>query len=238
MEIISRSKWGARPPRNRTTTTWSQRTEFVVHYSAGPTDQTPRQIQNFHMDGNGWSDVGYNFLVDTTGRIYEGRGWLVVGAHAPNHNTSGLGVCFIGRDGDDTPEARRAIRWLYEEACRRAGRKLRVLGHRDVYSTSCPGERLHAWVRKGMPIPGRDRGLPVPKPSPRLLRLTTPMMHGQDVKDAQRRLNVHGARPALDVDGWFGPATDKATRAFQRKKGLEVDGIIGPRTRAALAQTP
>jgi hypothetical protein len=151
MDIISRAEWGARAPRSRSTVGWSRRTEFIVHYSEGPVNQSVRSIQDFHMDGRGWADVGYNFLVDVTGRIYEGRGWLVVGAHAPDHNTSGIGVCMIGRDGDSTPAAKRAIRWLYDEAVRRTGRSLARLGHRDVFATSCPGDELYAWVRAGMP---------------------------------------------------------------------------------------
>lgn len=151
MQVISRAKWGARAPRSRSTVGWSQRREFIVHYSEGPTTQSVRSIQDFHMDGRGWSDIGYNFLVDVKGRIYEGRGWLVVGAHAPGHNASGIGVCMIGRDGDATPAAKRSIRWLYDEAVRRAGRNLAKLGHRDVYATSCPGNELYAWVRAGMP---------------------------------------------------------------------------------------
>lgn len=154
MDIISRAKWGARAPRSRSTVSWSQRREFIVHYSYGPTTQSVRSIQDFHMDGRGWADIGYNFLVDTSGRIYEGRGWLVVGAHAPDHNSSGIGVCMIGRDGDATPAAKRAIRWLYDEAVRQAGRNLAKLGHRDVYATSCPGNELYAWVRAGMPVSG------------------------------------------------------------------------------------
>ncbi|MFG2247823.1 N-acetylmuramoyl-L-alanine amidase [Spirillospora sp. NPDC048823] len=151
MDIISRAEWDARAPRSRTEVSWSQRTEFVVHYSEGPTDQSVRSIQDFHMDGRGWADIGYNFLVDVGGRIYAGRGWLVVGAHAPDHNTSGIGVCMIGRDGDATAAAKRSIRRLYDEAGRRGGRDLKKLGHRDVYATSCPGDELYAWVRAGMP---------------------------------------------------------------------------------------
>ncbi len=161
MDIISRARWGARAPRSRSTVSWSQRREFIVHYSEGPTTQSVRSIQDFHMDGRGWADIGYNFLVDVSGRIYEGRGWLVVGAHAPDHNTSGIGVCMIGRDGDSTAAAKRSIRWLYDEAVRRAGRNLAKLGHRDVYATSCPGNELYAWVRAGMPADvGEDDDMP------------------------------------------------------------------------------
>lgn len=61
VNIKSRADWGARSA-SFGSTSWGARTGFTVHYSAGPTSQTPRQIQNYHMDGNGWSDVGYNFL--------------------------------------------------------------------------------------------------------------------------------------------------------------------------------
>lgn len=160
MDIISRGEWGARGPRSRSRVNWSQRTEFVVHYSEGPTDQSVRSIQDFHMDGRGWADIGYNFLVDVDGRIYEGRGWLVVGAHAPDHNTSGIGVCMIGRDGDATADAKRSIRWVYDEAVRRKGGGLAKLGHRDVYATSCPGDQLYAWVRAGMPADIEEDDMP------------------------------------------------------------------------------
>ena len=162
MQIISRESWGARKARSVEHVAWSRRTRVDVHYSAGPATQTPRIIQDFHMDSRGWGDVGYNFLVDQKGRIYEGRGWTVLGAHIAGHNTQGIGVCFIGRDGDVTDAAKRAIRWLYDEACRRAGRKLSRGGHRDLGATSCPGDTLYRWVHAGMPV---DEQAPTPKPS-------------------------------------------------------------------------
>lgn len=157
--IVSRADWGAVPPRTRSTVGWGTRTHFAVHYSAGSPKDTVRSIQAFHMrsvpnGGRGWSDIGYNFLVDVHGTIYEGRGWETVGAHAAGWNRVSLGVCFIGRDGDATPAARRSIRALYNEACRRAGRELRTIGHRDVNPTTCPGDSLYRWVRAGMPITG------------------------------------------------------------------------------------
>ena len=165
--IIRRASWGARAPRSRSTVAWSRRTGFTVHYSAGPTSQTPRQIQNFHMDSNGWADIGYNFLVDRSGKIYEGRGWTVAGAHAAPHNTTHIGVCFIGRDGDATPAAKNAIRSLYDEANRRSGRPLARTWHGGLYgnSTECPGADLRSWVRAGMPA-GGGGGTPDPSPSP------------------------------------------------------------------------
>ncbi|MEU2948423.1 peptidoglycan-binding domain-containing protein [Nocardiopsis alba] len=165
---VSRSAWGARSPRGRTTVAWSRRTGFTVHYSAGPASQTPRRIQDFHMDGNGWADIGYNFLVDRSGTVYEGRGWTVAGAHAAPHNTSHIGVCFIGRDGDATPAAKASIRSLYDEACRRSGRTLARTWHGGLSgnSTECPGADLRAWVRAGMPVGDGGGGGGAPAPSP------------------------------------------------------------------------
>jgi N-acetylmuramoyl-L-alanine amidase len=55
-----------------------------------------RSYQNYHIDLNGWNDIGYNFLVGEDGNVYEGRGWAAVGAHAPTYNTRSIGICIIG----------------------------------------------------------------------------------------------------------------------------------------------
>jgi hypothetical protein len=55
-----------------------------------------RSYQNYHIDCNGWNDIGYNFLIGEDGNVYEGRGWEAVGAHAPTYNTRSIGICIIG----------------------------------------------------------------------------------------------------------------------------------------------
>ncbi|MEU5908956.1 N-acetylmuramoyl-L-alanine amidase [Micromonospora sp. NPDC047527] len=90
------------------------------HYSAASATQTPRQIQDHHMRVKGWSDIGYNFLINSvTGLLYEGRGWTTLGAHCAGHNTENIGVCIIGKDQagrqDVSDAARSAFKWLYEE---------------------------------------------------------------------------------------------------------------------------
>ncbi|QOY34301.1 peptidoglycan recognition protein family protein [Anaerobacillus isosaccharinicus] len=57
----------------------------------------------------------------------------------------------------------------------------------------------------------------------RILSLQTPMMRGDDVRHVQQALNVQ-------VDGIFGPNTERAVREFQRQAGITVDGIVGPQT--------
>ncbi|GAA3744004.1 peptidoglycan hydrolase-like protein with peptidoglycan-binding domain [Spinactinospora alkalitolerans] len=239
VNIITRSEWGARAPRDRSTTSWSARTEFVVHYSEGPPTQSVRSIQDFHMDSNGWSDIGYNLLVDREGRAYEGRGWLVVGAHATGHNTSGVGVCFIGRDGDATPAAKKAIRTLYDEANRLAGRTLARRGHRDVNSTDCPGDDLYAWVRAGMPADGSgggggDGGTAPPWPGVYLSY--PPITRHPSVTTWQGRMRERGW--TIAVDGAYGPASKRVCERFQAEKNIGRDGIVGPVTWRAAWEAP
>lgn len=69
--------------------------------------------------------------------------------------------------------------------------------------------------------------------APGMPSLTRPHMQGEDIRRIQRRLVRLGFGP-LDVDGIFGTDTDAAVRRFQAARGLDVDGIVGPRTREAL----
>ncbi len=65
-----------------------------------------------------------------------------------------------------------------------------------------------------------------------MLRLTSPLMTGDDVHELQTKLSAAGNSPGL-VDGAFGEQTRAAVRAFQEAKGLIADGIVGPHTWAA-----
>lgn len=254
VNTISRKSWGARAPRSRQTVSWSAREEVTLHYSYGPESQTPRQIQNHHMDGNGWGDVGYNKLVDSDGNAYEGRGWTVVGAHAAPRNTQGIGICYIGRDGM-TDAAKRTIIALYDEACRLSGRTLRRRTHRDINSTSCPGDKNAAWWKSAnfRDVAGGGSA-PAPKPSkPGVKAPKFPLKaghwYGPESSSARNHSGFHAsARPGirqirdrLRARGWSVAAGDRydtklagVIKQFQREKKLGVDGLTGAQTWRAL----
>jgi hypothetical protein len=160
---ITRADWAAVPPTAPgRAVPIDVRKEYFVHFTDGPTNQAVRTIQNDHMvlrSSRGLqnlSDIGYNFLVDVDGNVYEGRGRDVEGAHCRGHNTSGIGVAFIGRDGDSTPQARWSLRRLWECLAAAAGHRLVVLGHRDVEQNPdkgrCPGDDLYGWLQQAMPL--------------------------------------------------------------------------------------
>ncbi|MEV7358265.1 peptidoglycan-binding domain-containing protein [Kitasatospora sp. NPDC091276] len=242
VNIISRAQWGAKPWASGTSTVpMGERTEFFVHYDgATPITRTgtaiPRAIEAEHL-GNGWSGIGYHFVVSQAGEIYEGRGWDLQGAHCPGHNRSGFGVQIaIGGDQAPTDAALRAARALYDEACARTGRSLAKRGHKDGYATDCPGSRLYAWVQAGMPSPGGGSGggsTSTPYPG----YLTARGAKGSTTRAIQGALIRHGYGSLLapwGADGDFGAATDRAVRRFQADQGIGSDGVVGPQTWARL----
>lgn len=86
-------------------------------------------------------------------------------------------------------------------------------------------------------IAAQKRG-DLPGAGQRLLQLATPYQRGDDVREFQRGLAALGIRDggaALAVDGVFGPQTDRAARVLQQQAGLDPIGVVGPKTRAALA---
>jgi hypothetical protein len=122
--IITRAQWGADESIGNKSREFSPLVKAVVHHTAidegaDPASQV-RGIQRAHVLTNGWFDIGYNFLVDREGRIYEGRwardylpgephtcedvsGNLVTGAHAESHNPGALGIAVLGNYSSGTP---------------------------------------------------------------------------------------------------------------------------------------
>ncbi|MER5862213.1 N-acetylmuramoyl-L-alanine amidase [Kitasatospora sp. NPDC002040] len=236
VDIVSRSAWGARPWTNDVATVpLSERTEFYIHYDGGtPVSRTgvavPQAIEREHL-GNGWSGIGYHFVVDQAGTVYEGRGWNLQGAHCPNHNRSAIGVQIaVGGDQAPSDAALRSARALYDMACARTGRQLAMRGHRDGFATSCPGTRLYAWVKAGMPAPGGGStggGAATPYPGYLIRRGST----GGAVRVVQSVLTRRGYSVGrFGADGVFGGDTEAAVRRFQSDQRISSDGVVGPVT--------
>jgi uncharacterized protein with LGFP repeats len=178
--IIPRAAWGANESIVRDEPSYAPAVRFaVVHHTAGANPSSPsesaaiiRAIQAYHVRSNGWDDIGYNFLVDRFGQIFEGRGGgvarNVIGAHAQGFNTGSTGVAVLGTYGSSaiSPDAHGALvsllAWRLDVAhadprarlsWRSAGNprfpegtvvSLRaVSGHRDTGYTSCPGDALY-----------------------------------------------------------------------------------------------
>jgi hypothetical protein len=104
VKIVSRRQWGARKPKDRTYQDPRSVREVFLHYSESPSASTfeaqrkaMQGLQDFHMDGRGWSDIAYNYLVfnGPRPRAFYGRGARVVPAAQANHNTNTIAVCVV-----------------------------------------------------------------------------------------------------------------------------------------------
>ena len=179
--IVPRSAWNANESIRRAPPSYAGGLDFaVVHHTAGANAYTAAQsasivraIQVYHVQGNGWNDIGYNFLVDKYGQVFEGRfggvDRAVVGAHAEGFNTGSVGVAVLGNYGSTQPSAAarqavaRVLAWRLDLAHVDAASTLTqisggngrfpagvpvflraVAGHRDTGFTSCPGAAFYS----------------------------------------------------------------------------------------------
>ena len=184
--IIRRSQWGA--DESQVTCVPEHSTGMVsaaVHHTASTNgysaDAVPgllRGFMTYHtrpeaQGGRGWCDIGYNFLVDTYGRVFEGRkgsiDMSVVGVHTGGFNSRTIGISAIGNFSSAAPTApmleaiSRVIAWKFTQHRIFAGTTVQMVsgggasrfpagqvvtfptiyGHRDAQQTSCPGELLY-----------------------------------------------------------------------------------------------
>ena len=118
--IITRSQWGAAsykgtPGYGTVQMAYVHHTVSLNTYSKAESPAVVRGIQRYHQSSNGWSDVGYNFLVDRFGQVFEGRAGgidrAVIGAQAQGWNSVSTGIASVGTHSatDVTPEAFNAI---------------------------------------------------------------------------------------------------------------------------------
>lgn len=169
--VHGRAEWGARPPKEEFTP--HRPVRLTLHHTAGRRTATleeslqeVRFIQDFHQNGRGWNDIGYHFLVDSQGNVFEGRPEGVIGAHVRNANTGNLGVSMIGFHHAPRSEPVTAATL---EAVEKLARALSVdysippaelRGHRDFGGgTTCPGDLGYA------ELPGLRGRLSQPPPS-------------------------------------------------------------------------
>ena len=119
--IVPREDWGAAKCPPRATPAYGEVKLAFVHHTVSANDYGPEDsaamvlgICRYHRNSNGWNDIGYNFLVDRYGTIFEGRAGgideAVVGAQAQGYNSQSTGIASLGTFSTAGPDARRARR--------------------------------------------------------------------------------------------------------------------------------
>ena len=121
--------------------------KIIVHCSATREGEnyTVDTIRSWHVDGRGWSDIGYHFYIDLYGEIHKGRDIAKIGAHCKGQNRNSIGICYCGgveADGKTPKDTRldcqkealtavlRTLKAMYPEA--------QIHSHRDYANKACP----------------------------------------------------------------------------------------------------
>ncbi|CAO1427336.1 unnamed protein product [Diamesa serratosioi] len=151
--MVSRDDWGART--SKLVEKFNGQIPFVIiHHSYKPSAcntedacmQAMRNMQDMHQLTNKWNDIGYSFAIGGDGKVYQGRGYNVIGAHAPRYNDKSIGICLIGDWTTDLPPKQMldAVKNLIQYSLQTGYLKssYKILGHRQVRATECPGQRL------------------------------------------------------------------------------------------------
>lgn len=218
---VARTSWGALYGLTNTASrTITAVTHLVVHHSAGQTYSSDfpavvRSYWNHHVNTHGWADIGYQWLTDRNGVIYQGRAFAtngntnVQGAHAGGFNVGSMGVCVIGDYTNEQPSTagfnamNEVFAWKADErgidplasAWHSSSGTTRptIAGHRDVgtSSTTCPGNAFHAMlpaIRTAVNnlIQGTATGT-----------LSGAIYHGDDIGDLSNR--IEGATVTLNT---------------------------------------
>ena len=167
LNVVSRAAWGADENlrflngRERWPRQHRVPEKIVLHHTETSNTQDPmagiRAVYYFHAVTRGWGDIGYNYVIDRFGRIYEGRtgGDNVIGGHALQYNPGSIGIAVLGsfKTVGITPRTEEAIVALIAEK----GRAIdpigqswfvdkmlaNISGHRDCLSTACPGDAFY-----------------------------------------------------------------------------------------------
>tara|TARA_R110002072_G_scaffold155830_2_gene306248 strand:- start:1370 stop:1783 length:414 start_codon:yes stop_codon:yes gene_type:complete len=121
--------------------------KIIVHCSATPRnkDFSAADIREWHTKGNGWSDIGYHFVIRLDGSIEYGRMINKYGAHVKGENYDSIGVCYVGGKSRDmsewedtrTEEQKESLLVLLK-ALKKLHKNAEIFGHKDFSTKLCP----------------------------------------------------------------------------------------------------
>ena len=140
MQIVETNLQFSRAPSKRTRTG-----RIILHHTASA-DVPASTIHQWHLN-QGWSGIGYHFVIRAGGAIERGRPENTIGAHAgPAGNGDSIGVVLTGNFEYDKPTEAQldSLVWLITQYLEPKYGKLQVMGHKDVMATACPG-KLFPW---------------------------------------------------------------------------------------------
>lgn len=131
---------------------------IAIHCSATKTtaDIGVKEIRKWHVEGNGWADIGYHFVIRRNGQVETGRALERAGAHVTGYNANSIGICMVGginaagkAESNYTDEQWASLRELVIKF-KNDYPKAVVQGHRDFPNVKkdCPCFSVKDWLKK------------------------------------------------------------------------------------------
>ncbi|TQV82749.1 N-acetylmuramoyl-L-alanine amidase [Exilibacterium tricleocarpae] len=204
-------------------------------------------MKKWHVEDNGWSDVGYHFFITKNGDIQEGRNIEKIPIAQKGHNTGSIAICCHGLKKDKfTQKQMDSVKALCKAITDAYTKKIRIRGHREVSSKECPVydyKKVLGLDDKGYYSESEVLIGPMPAPKiepPPFEFWKAPVRSGSKAKTIKLMdknelvLPLQNILCDLDIqcskDGVFGQQTKTAVQTFQKRSALSADGIVGPAT--------
>jgi hypothetical protein len=152
-KVIPRTRWTGRNPDLTEINPMLPVKYITVHHegmeaftatSSGDTIERLQRVWNGH-DARGFGDIGYHFVIDRSGRIWEGRSLRYQGAHVRAHNEGNIGVMCLGNFDEQSvsPAQRKALEHQLKVLATKYGVKRKsIRTHKEWNPTACPGKDL------------------------------------------------------------------------------------------------
>ncbi|MBM4108402.1 MAG: N-acetylmuramoyl-L-alanine amidase [Phycisphaerae bacterium] len=156
--VMPRSSWTSAQPILRLADPMGSISRVTVHHDGMPpvtlrsqaeVARRIEQIRKAHVTGRGWADIGYHYVIDPTGRVWEGRPLRLQGAHVQDNNPGNMGVLVMGNFDEQSPTsaAREALdAFLADQVMRYRVPVSRVYTHQELKRTACPGRNLQRYM--------------------------------------------------------------------------------------------
>ncbi|MBK7404588.1 MAG: N-acetylmuramoyl-L-alanine amidase [Phycisphaerales bacterium] len=163
--VIPRANWTKARPNLPDTNPMNGVSRITVHHdgmtaftstSQAAASQRLESIRRAHVNANGWADIGYHYVVDPAGRVWEARPISLQGAHVKDNNEHNLGIMMLGNYDEQAPTT--AATKSLDDFVAAMMRKYRVsvsrvYTHQEIRPTACPGTSLQRFM-----LSARSRG--------------------------------------------------------------------------------
>lgn len=128
---------------------------IIIHcsYTKPSMDIGVKTIRGWHVNENGWTDIGYHYVIRRDGKVEEGRPIERMGAHVRGNNSDSIGICLVGGMAEDGGDDCNFTHWQWDALSALINDlesmfgPLDISGHREWdENKTCPTFDVQAWV--------------------------------------------------------------------------------------------